>query len=118
VGFNLVIWKVLTFIWFQREDATSSSGVGQEHNSVANKMDGSKSFDNGFSINSQTTSVYPQNGSFGSGDHLTQESMKQKYIDSPQVNGFKRSLGEQTAVDNGGPSQFSTPSSRSLSPNR
>ncbi|KAK8452182.1 hypothetical protein SEVIR_5G071300v4 [Setaria viridis] len=105
-----------------REDATSqssSSGVGQERNSVANKMDGPKSFDNGFSINPQTTSIYPQNGSFGSGEHLTQESMKQKYLDSPQVNGgFKRSLGEQTAVDNGGPSQFSTPSSRSLSPNR
>ncbi|PUZ57662.1 hypothetical protein GQ55_5G447600 [Panicum hallii var. hallii] len=106
----------------QREDAapqSSSSGVGQEGNSVANKMDGSKSFDNGSSINPQITSIYPQNGSFGSREHLIQESMKQKYVDSPQANGaFKRSLGEQTPVDNGGPSQFSTPSSRSLSPNR
>ncbi|RLM93230.1 uncharacterized protein C2845_PM08G07470 [Panicum miliaceum] len=105
-----------------REDATSqssSSGVGQERNSVANKMDGSKSFDNGSSINPQITSIYPQNGSFGRREHLIQESMKQKYVDSPQANGaFKRSLGEQTPVDNGGPSQFSTPSSRSLSPNR
>ncbi|PUZ57659.1 hypothetical protein GQ55_5G447600 [Panicum hallii var. hallii] len=105
-----------------REDAapqSSSSGVGQEGNSVANKMDGSKSFDNGSSINPQITSIYPQNGSFGSREHLIQESMKQKYVDSPQANGaFKRSLGEQTPVDNGGPSQFSTPSSRSLSPNR
>ncbi|CAO2204962.1 unnamed protein product [Urochloa humidicola] len=105
-----------------KEDATSqssSSGVGQEGDFVANKMDGSKSLDNGSSTNLQTTSFYPQNGNFGSGVHLSQESMKQKYLDSPQVNGaFKRSLGEQTAVDNGGPSQFSTPSSRSLSPNR
>jgi len=110
------------FIWFQREDATSqssSSGVGQDRNSVANKMDGAKSFDNGSSINPQISSIYPQNGSFGSREHLIQESMKQKYVDSPQANGaFKRSLGEQTPVDNGGPSQFSTPSSRSLSPNR
>ncbi|XP_039846778.1 uncharacterized protein LOC120706252 isoform X2 [Panicum virgatum] len=105
-----------------REDATSqssSSGVGQDRNSVANKMDGAKSFDNGSSINPQISSIYPQNGSFGSREHLIQESMKQKYVDSPQANGaFKRSLGEQTPVDNGGPSQFSTPSSRSLSPNR
>ncbi|CAO2161827.1 unnamed protein product [Urochloa humidicola] len=105
-----------------REDATSqssSSGVGQERDSVANKIDGSKSLDNGSSTNPQTTSFYPQNGNFGSGEHLTQESMKEKYLDSSQVNGaFKRSLGDQTAVDNGGPSQFSTPSSRSLSPNR
>ncbi|KAF8723972.1 hypothetical protein HU200_020975 [Digitaria exilis] len=101
-----------------REDATSqgsSSGVGLERNSVANKPDGSRSFDNGSSINLQ----YPQNGSFGNGEHLTQESMKQKYIDSPQTNGaFKNLLGEQTAVDNSGPSQFSSPSSRSISPNR
>ncbi|RLN21923.1 uncharacterized protein C2845_PM07G04180 [Panicum miliaceum] len=105
-----------------REDVTSqssSSGVGQERNSVANKMDGSKSFDNASSINPQITSIYPQNGSFESREHLIQESMKQKYVDSPQANGApKRSLGEQTPADNGGPSQFSTPSSRSLSPNR
>ncbi|CAL4977323.1 unnamed protein product [Urochloa decumbens] len=105
-----------------KEDATSqssSSVVGQERDCAANKMDGSKSLDNGSSTNPQTTSFYPQNGNFESGEHLTQENMKQKYLDSPQVNGaFKRLLGEQTAVDNGGPSQFSTPSSRSLSPNR
>ena len=120
-GHQAFVWKVY-FIWFQREDATSqssSSGVGQDRNSVANKMDVAKSFDNGSSINPQISSIYPQNGSFGSREHLIQESMKQKYVDSPQANGaFKRSLGEQTPVDNGGPSQFSTPSSRSLSPNR
>jgi len=121
VGIKL-LFERCTLIWFQREDATSqssSSGVGQERNSVANKMDGTKSFENGSSINPQITSIYPQNGSFGSREHLIQETMKQKYVDSPQANGaFKRSLGEQTPVDNGGPSQFSTPSSRSLSPNR
>ncbi|XP_066305953.1 uncharacterized protein [Miscanthus floridulus] len=99
------------------EDATSQSsfiGLGQEHNSVSNKMDGSSS-----SVNPQSTLILRQNGSFESREPLTQESLKQKYLDSPQANGaFKRSLGEQTAVDSGGPSQFSTPSSRSLSPNR
>ncbi|OEL25808.1 hypothetical protein BAE44_0013172 [Dichanthelium oligosanthes] len=105
-----------------REGATSQSsfsGVGQECNSVAHNMNGSKSFDNGTSINPQSTSIHHQNGSFESGEHLIQESMKQKYLDSSQANGaFKRSSREQNAVDNGGLSQFSTPSSRSLSPNR
>ncbi|KAG0536963.1 hypothetical protein BDA96_03G107200 [Sorghum bicolor] len=100
-----------------REDATSQSplsGLDQERNSVSNKMDGSNS-----SVNPQSSLIHRQNGSFESREPLTQESLKQKYIDSPQANGaFKRSLGEQTAVDSGGPSQFSTPSSRSLSPNR
>lgn len=100
-----------------REDATSQSsfsGLGQERNSVSNKMDGSSS-----SVNPQSTLIHPQNGCCESREHLIDESSKQKYLDSPQANGaFKRSLGEQTAVDSGGPSQFSTPSSRSLSPNR
>ncbi|XP_066314051.1 uncharacterized protein [Miscanthus floridulus] len=99
------------------EGATSQSsfsGLGQERNSVSNKMDGFSS-----SLNPQSTLIHRQNGSFESREPLTQESLKQKYLDSPQANGaFKRSLGEQTAVDSGGPSQFSTPSSRSLSPNR
>ncbi|WVZ71919.1 hypothetical protein U9M48_020448 [Paspalum notatum var. saurae] len=105
-----------------KEDATSQSsfsGVGQERNSVANKIDGSKALDNGSLVNPQSTSIHHQNGSFESREPLIQESLKQKYLDSPQANGaFKRSPGEQTAVESGGPSQFSTPSSRSLSPNR
>jgi hypothetical protein len=79
-----------------------------------------KSLRSNFSINPKTTSVYPENGSFGSGEHLTHESMKQKYLDSPQVNrGFKTSFGEQTAlwIIVVRPSQFSTPS-WSLSSNR
>jgi len=107
----------MCFLFFQSEGATSQSsfsGLGQERNSVSNKMDGFSS-----SLNPQSTLIHRQNGSFESREPLTQESLKQKYLDSPQANGaFKRSLGEQTAVDSGGPSQFSTPSSRSLSPNR
>ncbi|XP_062191403.1 uncharacterized protein LOC133895251 isoform X2 [Phragmites australis] len=105
-----------------REDATPQSsfgGVGQERNSFANKMDGSKSFDNSSSTNPQSTSILHQNGSFASGEPLMKESMKQKYLDSAQANGaFTRSSREHTAMENGGPSQFSTPSSRSLSPTR
>lgn len=114
MGIKWLFWNVLPF--FQSEDATSQSsigGLGQERNS-SNKMDGPSS-----SVNPQSTLIHHQNGSFESREPLTQESLKQKYLDSPQANGaLKRSLGDQTAVDSGGPSQFSTPSSRSLSPNR
>lgn len=117
MGIKLLFRNVLPSFFFQREDATSQSsfsGLGQERNSVSNKMDGPSS-----SVNPQSTLIHRQNGSFESREPLTQESLKQKYLDSPQSNGaFKRSLGEQNAVDSGGPSQFSTPSSQSLSPNR
>lgn len=109
-------------ILLQREGATSQSsfpGVGQDNNSVFNKMDDSKSLDNGSSTNLQSTSTHHHNGGFISGDPLIQEKMKQKYHDGVQVDGaFKRLSREHTAVENGGPSQFSTPSSRSLSPTR
>jgi hypothetical protein len=110
------------FIWSQREGATSQSsftGVGQDSNSVPNKMDCSKSLDNGSSTNLQSTSMHHHNGGFVSGEPLIQENIKQKYLDSAQADGaFKRSSREHTALENGGPSQFSTPSSRSLSPTR
>ncbi|CAM0879390.1 unnamed protein product [Alopecurus aequalis] len=108
-----------------REDAASQGsfgGVSQEPcASVANKMDGSKSFDSNSSTNPQSTSVLHQNGTLGSGGepqmHL--ERLKQNYHDSGHANGaFRRSSGEPAAMDNGGPSQFSTPSSHSLSPAR
>lgn len=105
-----------------KEDATSQgsfSGVGQERNSVANKINGSNPLDNGSLLNPQSTSIHHQNASFETREPLIHESLKQKYLDSPKANGAsKRSLGEHTAIDSGGPSQFSTPSSRSLSPNR
>ncbi|XP_047057688.1 uncharacterized protein LOC124664148 [Lolium rigidum] len=73
------------------EDATSQGsfgGVSQEPHAS--------------STNPQGTSILHQNGP-----------------DGGQANGaFRRSSGEPAAVDNGGPSQFSTPSSRSLSPTR
>ncbi|KAL6626571.1 hypothetical protein ACP70R_030297 [Stipagrostis hirtigluma subsp. patula] len=106
------------------EDATSQSqssfgGVGQEHNSVPNRMDGSNSFGNGSSANPQIASTHHQNGAFASGEPLMQENMKQKYLHSAQDNGaFKTSSREHASLANGGPSQFSTPSSRSLSPTR
>jgi hypothetical protein len=93
--------------------------VGQDSNSVPNKMDCSKSLDNGSSTNLQSTSMHHHNGGFASGEPLIQENIKQKYLDSAQADGaFKRSSREHTALENGGPSQFSTPSSRSLSPTR
>ncbi|KAM0927417.1 hypothetical protein ACQ4PT_002863 [Festuca glaucescens] len=107
-----------------REDATSQgsfSGVSQEPRaSVANKMDGSKFSDCASSTNPQGTSILHQNGISGSGgEPQMHERMNHKYPDSGQANGaFRRSSGEPAAVDNGGRSQFSTPSSRSLSPTR
>ncbi|TVU22275.1 hypothetical protein EJB05_31959 [Eragrostis curvula] len=105
-----------------REGATSQSafaGAGQDSNYVSNKMDGSKLLDNGSLTNNQSTSTHHQNGGFVSGEPVVQENMKQKYLDSAQTNGaFKRSSREHIAFENGGPSQFSTPSSRSLSPTR
>ncbi|KAL6847736.1 hypothetical protein ACP4OV_021864 [Aristida adscensionis] len=107
-----------------REDSTSQSQssfhrVGQEHNSDSNRMDGSNSLDNGSSSNPQITSIHRQNGGFDSGEPLIQENMKQKYLHSAQANGAsKPSSREHISLENGVPSQFSTPSSRSLSPTR
>ncbi|KAM0857903.1 hypothetical protein ACQ4PT_048148 [Festuca glaucescens] len=104
------------------EDATSQGsfgGVSQEPRaSLANKMDGSKFSDCASSTNPQGTSILHQNGISGSGgEPQMHDQINQNYPDSGQANGaFRRSSGEPAAVDNGGPSQFSTPSSRSLSP--
>ncbi|XP_010230339.1 uncharacterized protein LOC100836432 isoform X2 [Brachypodium distachyon] len=106
-----------------REEATpqgSFRGVSQEPRApVTNKMDDSKFFDS-TSANPRSTSIPHQNGILESGgEPLRHERMKHKYLDSGQAYGaFKRSSGEPAAVENGGPSQFSTPSSRSLSPTR
>nr|XP_051222381.1 uncharacterized protein LOC127340673 isoform X11 [Lolium perenne] len=91
------------------EDATSQGsfgGVSQEPHAS--------------STNAQGTSILHQNGISGSGgEPQTHDRINQNYPDSGHANGaFRRSSGEPAAVDNGGPSQFSTPSSRSLSPTR
>jgi hypothetical protein len=103
-------------IWFQREDATSQASFGGASQEIR------ASVDTGSSSNPQSTSVLHQNGTSGSGgEPQMHERMDHKYPDSGQANGaFRRSSGEPAAVDNGGRShsQFSTPSSRSLSPTR
>ncbi|XP_047054957.1 uncharacterized protein LOC124661144 [Lolium rigidum] len=91
------------------EDATSQGsfgGVSQEPHAS--------------STNAQGTSILHQNGISGSGgEPQMHERINQNYPDSGQANGaFRRSSGEPAAADSGGPSQFSTPSSRSLSPTR
>uniref|UniRef100_A0ACD5VF53 Uncharacterized protein n=1 Tax=Avena sativa TaxID=4498 RepID=A0ACD5VF53_AVESA len=107
-----------------REDAVSQGSFGgasqEPRASVVNKMDGSKFIDSPSSINPQSTSVLHQNGNFGSGgEPQAHELRKHHYADNGQPNGaFRRSSGEPAAVDNGGTSQFSTPSSRSVSPAR
>jgi hypothetical protein len=107
-----------------REDAASQgsfSGASQDPRaSVVSKMDGSKFIDSASSMNPQSTSVLHQNGNFGSGgEPQAHELRKHHYADNGQANGaFRRSSGEPAAVDNGGTSQFSTPSSRSVSPAR
>ncbi|KAK1661443.1 hypothetical protein QYE76_049602 [Lolium multiflorum] len=106
------------------EDATSQGsfgGVSQEPRaSVANKMDGSNFSDRASSTNPQGASILRQNGMSGSGgEPQMHDRTNQNYPDSGQANGaFRRSSGELAAADSGGPSQFSTPSSRSLSPTR
>lgn len=110
------------FIWFQNEDATSQGsfgGASQENRPsvVANKMDGPKSYDGAAPANPRGASVPHQNGVLESGgDPPTHERMKHRYLESGQANGaFTR---EPAGMENGGPSHFSTPSSRSLSPTR
>ncbi|KAF0898952.1 hypothetical protein E2562_012650 [Oryza meyeriana var. granulata] len=107
-----------------QEDAASqasSGGAGQERRSfVATKMEDSRSPAAATSSqNSRTTSILQQNGAMESGEPSMQQTMRQKYLDSAQSNGAsKRSSGEQPALDSAGISQFSTPSSRSVSPTR
>ncbi|VAH70576.1 unnamed protein product [Triticum turgidum subsp. durum] len=109
------------------EDAASQAtfggggGAGQEPSAasvVSNKMDGTKPYDAAAPANPRGASALRQNGvSEGGGDHLMHEqSRHNKYLHSGQANGaFRR---EPAGMDNGGPSHFSTPSSRSISPTR
>ncbi|KAG8053673.1 hypothetical protein GUJ93_ZPchr0001g29450 [Zizania palustris] len=96
-----------------QEDAASPAsfaGLGQERSSLvaSQMMDDSKLPGASSSPNPRTTSPLQQNGVLESGEPPM------------QLNGVsKRSSGlEQPTVDNGGMSQFSTPSSRSISPTR
>ncbi|XP_044974285.1 uncharacterized protein LOC123442340 isoform X2 [Hordeum vulgare subsp. vulgare] len=88
------------------EDAASQAsfgGASQEPRDpgVANKMDGPKPYDGAATANPRGASLLHQNG---------------PPLESGQANGaFTR---EPAGMENGGPSHFSTPSSRSLSPTR
>ncbi|KAL5226260.1 hypothetical protein ABZP36_014525 [Zizania latifolia] len=101
---------------------TSFAGLGQERSSflASQMMEDSKLPGATSSANPRTTSVLQQNGVLESGEPPMQQATRHKYHDSAQPNGAsKRSSGlEQPTVDNGGMSQFSTPSFRSVSPTR
>ncbi|XBI60901.1 hypothetical protein VPH35_041773 [Triticum aestivum] len=101
--------------------ATFGAGASQEPRAsvVAGKMDGpNKPYDGAAPANPRGASALRQNGvSESGGDPLMHQQMRHnKYLDSGQANGaFRR---EPAGMDNGGPSHFSTPSSRSVSPAR
>uniref|UniRef100_A0A0E0FF36 prolyl oligopeptidase n=2 Tax=Oryza nivara TaxID=4536 RepID=A0A0E0FF36_ORYNI len=104
-----------------REDAASqasSSGVAQDRRSfVATKMDASRSPASAASSdNSRTPSALHHNGAFESGEPSMQQTIRQNNALSNGAS--KRSSGEQPALDSAAVSQFSTPSSHSLSPTR
>ncbi|XP_052168881.1 uncharacterized protein LOC127785459 isoform X2 [Oryza glaberrima] len=104
-----------------REDAASqasSSGVAQDRRSfVATKMDASRSLASAASSdNSRTPSALHHNGAFESGEPSMQQTIRQNNALSNGAS--KRSSGEQPALDSTAVSQFSTPSSHSLSPTR
>uniref|UniRef100_A0A0E0JD63 Uncharacterized protein n=1 Tax=Oryza punctata TaxID=4537 RepID=A0A0E0JD63_ORYPU len=109
-----------------REDAASqasSTGVAQDRrSSIATKMDASRSPASAASSDNSrngTASAFHHNGALESGEPSMQQTFRQKYHDNAQSNGAsKRSSGEQPALDSAGISQFSTPSSRSVSPTR
>ncbi|PKA56732.1 hypothetical protein AXF42_Ash012862 [Apostasia shenzhenica] len=87
---------------------------------VGNDTDKVKRVDHGSSINSHGTLIIPTNGTHESdGASLQPITQNQSYTDSIKVNGnLKVSAGLQSGVDSAGHSQFSTPSSRSISPSR
>ncbi|KAF7034185.1 hypothetical protein CFC21_045233 [Triticum aestivum] len=105
------------------EDAASQAtfggggGASQEPRTsvVTSKMDGPKPYDGAASANPRGASALRHNGvSESGGDPLMhQQTRHNKYLDSGQA--FRR---EPAGMDNGGPSHFSTPSSRSISPTR
>lgn len=88
--------------------------------SVGNEADKVKLMDNGSSLNSDDTSVVPSDVIRGSdGPSLQTNSINHQYSEAIKVNGnLKISVGLQSGLDSAGHSQFSTPSSRSLSPSR
>uniref|UniRef100_A0A0E0BVV1 prolyl oligopeptidase n=1 Tax=Oryza meridionalis TaxID=40149 RepID=A0A0E0BVV1_9ORYZ len=96
----------------------SSSGVAQDRRSfVATKMDASRSPASAASSdNSRTPSALHHNGAFESGEPSMQQTIRQNNALSNGAS--KRSSGEQPALDSAAVSQFSTPSSHSLSPTR
>lgn len=87
---------------------------------VGNEADRNRWMDNGSSGNAQRTLVIHQNGMpQGDDPSLRSSTGNQQFSDSSKVNGNVKIIsGPQTGVDTAGLSQFSSPSSRSLSPSR
>jgi hypothetical protein len=104
-----------TFIWYQRSEATnqtSFTGLDQDRaveayrNSYSTDAVGNKAED-------------PKLFKGGAGDQLPQDAMNQEYLGANHSNEMPRKLpGDHATAETGVRSQFSTPSSRSLSPTR
>lgn len=88
--------------------------------SVGNEADNVKLMDHGSSINSNGTSVVPSDGVRRSdGPSLQTNLLNHQYSDYIKANGnLKISAGLQSGPESAGHSQFSSPSSRSISPSR
>lgn len=114
----------------QRSEATnqtSSGGLDQDRavepyrNSVGNNTsEDPRLLSNSSSLpSSQATLPSHQNGASERGEQTLHDAMRHKYLDGDQSSGMSRKpSGEQIAAEAGVRSQFSTPSSRSLSPTR
>ncbi|URE34382.1 hypothetical protein MUK42_06219 [Musa troglodytarum] len=90
------------------------------NSSAGTQVDRNRWVDNRSSLNPQGMVVIHQNGVARREESSVKTStINQHYFESNKVNGdFKKFPGTQSGGDSAGPSQYSTPSSRSLSPSR
>ncbi|XP_064935386.1 uncharacterized protein LOC135587674 isoform X1 [Musa acuminata AAA Group] len=90
------------------------------NSSAGTQVDRNRWVDNRSSLNPQGMLVIHQNGVARREESSVKTStINQHYFEGNKVNGdLKKFPGTQSGGDSAGPSQYSTPSSRSLSPNR
>lgn len=90
------------------------------NSSAGTQVDRNRWVDNRSSLNPQGMLVIHQNGVARREESAVKTStINQHYFEGNKVNGdLKKFPGTQSGGDSAGPSQYSTPSSRSLSPNR
>ncbi|KAG0502604.1 hypothetical protein HPP92_002676 [Vanilla planifolia] len=102
------------------EPSMGSYEVHAANLSAQNVADKVKLMDHGSSMNSDGTLIVPRTGSPENGrPSLQPNARNHQYSDGIKVNGsLKVSAGLQNGPDSAGHSQFSTPSSRSISPSR